>query len=637
VASTLSITAKAGLSVTESITDALVGRRMLLLLDNCEHVLGAAADLVESILIRTPTVTVLATSREGLRVAAEHSWLVPSLGVDGPMSEATVLFMDRAKAINAGFSLADSAEAQAVEIICRRLDGIALAVVLAAARMVSMSAQDVRDRLDERFRLLAGGRRGLERHQTLRHAVAWSYDLLDDTERLVLGRCAVFAGGFDLAAAAHLCQTLDEYAVLDVLDSLVRKSLVTVDQVHGHARYGLLETIRQFAEEQLGTTDNMTEVRNAHSRYYAAEAETMLDLWWGSRHREAVDWVDVELANLRAGFRWAIDRHDIQTATAIAAHTALLNYSLAQWEPVGWTEELVPAAVEADVPQLPRLLIAAAMSMIIGPADSSLGYARLAQQLEATGRYQTLVSGWSALMEANALMDAGDSEGGLNIFRDLAASKTSVSSRALGLYGLLYFLPGQGMADEAALHADDALQAARDWGFPVMIAASTGGFGSAVAAIDPPGGLAVLRSGLEYSRQHRVRYWEIYISYELAVVEAENGDLGRALDLFDFSIDSWQRAGDRFNLARGLAGLAMCFARIHEQEPAAVIYGASTRLLGAAPVAGLAQTVEQLRANLGATLFDRFVATATAMETGDAVAYARQQIRLVRDSAQQSV
>jgi hypothetical protein len=274
--------------------------------------------------------------------------------------------------------------------------------------------------------------------------------------------------------------------------------------------------------------------------------------------------------------------------------------------------------------------------MVIGPADSALGYARLARQLEATGRYEALVSGWSSLMEAIALVETGDSECGLRIFRDLAASKTSVSSRALGSDGLLYFLPGLGMADEAALHADDAVEAAKVWRFPVMIAASTGGYGSTAAAIDPPRALAALRSGLEYSRQHRVRYWEIYISYELAVVEADSGDLGQALDLFDVSINSWQRAGDRFNLARGLASLAMCFARLHVLEPAAIIYGASTRLLGAAPVAGLAQAVEQLRVNLGATAVDRCVATATAMETGDAVAYARKQIRLVRDSTQQS-
>jgi predicted ATPase len=634
VATTLGITVRADLSVTGSITDALVGRRLLLVLDNCEHVLGAAADLVEAILARTRTVTILATSREGLRVAAEHAWLVPSLGVDGASSEAAALFFERAGAVNAGFSVADPAEAEAVDVICRRLDGIALAIELAAARMVSMSAGDVRDRLDDRFRLLAGGRRGLERHQTLRHAVAWSYDLLDDTERLVLGRCAAFSGGFDLAAAAHLCDEMDEYRVLDLLDSLTRKSLVTAEVLRGHTRYGLFETIRQFAEEQLGAAGDLVEVRDAHARFFAARAQAMGDLWFGPDHRQAVDWVEVELANLRAGFRWARDRHHIETATAIAAHTTMLAYSLAQWEPIGWAEELVPAAVEADVRQLPRLLIWAGAATVVGHADSALRYARLAQQLECTGRYDSFNPGWSEFLEALTLLLTGDNDGGLSIFRDLAASRTEVSSRALGLFGLVWALSAMGRADEAALIADDAADASKDWGCPLIIACSTGtGYGRAFAASDPPRALAALRSGLDYSRLHRIRYAEIYISWELAAIEAEHGDLQRGLDLFDFAIESWHKAGDRINLALTFAALAVCLARLQEHEIAVTIYGASDQLLRAAPVAGLSDTVEALRANLGAAVFERAVATGAAMETGDAVAYARQQIQLARQSA----
>jgi hypothetical protein len=181
VAAGLGVTPQAGRSVTDSIAEAFSGRRLLIVLDNCEHVLDAAAGLIETILARTSTVTVLATSREGLRVGADQLWPVRSLAVDGGVpSEAVELFLERARAVNPGFSLDDEANAEAVTVICRRLDGIALAIKLAAARMVSMTPQDVRDRLDDRFRLLAGGRRGVERHQTLRHAVTWSYDLLDD-------------------------------------------------------------------------------------------------------------------------------------------------------------------------------------------------------------------------------------------------------------------------------------------------------------------------------------------------------------------------------------------------------------------------------------------------------------------------
>ena len=141
-----------------------------------------------------------------------------------------------------------------------------MAIELAAARMVSMSLLEVRDRLDDRFRLLARGRRGSDRHQTLRQTVQWSYDLLTDEERLVLGRCSVFADGFELDAARAVCQCDDDYVMLDIVDSLVRKSLVTVERANGQTRYGMLETIRQFAEDQFSTTSTIIESRDRHAQ-----------------------------------------------------------------------------------------------------------------------------------------------------------------------------------------------------------------------------------------------------------------------------------------------------------------------------------------------------------------------------------
>ena len=163
------------------------------------------------------------------------------------------LFVERAQSVAPRFSMANADEAAAVVEICRRLDGIPLAIELAASRMASMTASEVRDRLDHRFRLLVGSRRGLERHHTLRHAVAWSYDLLDDAEKTLLERCSVFAGGFDLQSACAVAgfDDPDDYAVLDLLDALVRKSLLVADRSAGRTRFSMLETIRQFAEEQL--------------------------------------------------------------------------------------------------------------------------------------------------------------------------------------------------------------------------------------------------------------------------------------------------------------------------------------------------------------------------------------------------
>jgi Adenylate and Guanylate cyclase catalytic domain/NB-ARC domain len=189
VAAVLGITQQPGKTVSESVASALEGRSRLLVFDNCEHVVDSVADLVEAILAASATVTILATSREGVGVSEEQLWRVPSLDVNsGTESAAVNLFLDRAQSVVSDFSLAQPGEADAVVEICRRLDGIPLAIELAASRMASMTASEVRDRLDQRFRLLVGSRRGLARHQTLRHAVAWSYDHLDDAEKPLLER-----------------------------------------------------------------------------------------------------------------------------------------------------------------------------------------------------------------------------------------------------------------------------------------------------------------------------------------------------------------------------------------------------------------------------------------------------------------
>jgi predicted ATPase len=202
VAAVLGVTQQPGKTLADVVATAQEGRRRLLIFDNCEHLRDAAADLIEAILAYSSTVTILATSREDLGLADEQLWPVPSLDFGaGTDSAAVALFVERAHSVVPGFSVAQADEASAVTEICRRLDGIPLAIELAASRMASMTANELRNRLDQRFRLLVGSRRGLERHQTLRHAVQWSYDHLDDAEKDLLERCSVFTGGFDLESA----------------------------------------------------------------------------------------------------------------------------------------------------------------------------------------------------------------------------------------------------------------------------------------------------------------------------------------------------------------------------------------------------------------------------------------------------
>jgi predicted ATPase len=355
VAAVLGITQQPGKTVSESVAAALEGRLRLLLFDNCEHVRDAGADLIEAILAHSATVQILATSREGLGVADEQLWPVPSLEVDAGIESAAVdLFVERAQSVSPRFSLGSADEAGAVVEICRRLDGIPLAIELAASRMASMTASEVRERLDHRFRLLVGSRRGLERHHTLRHAVAWSYDLLGDAEKALLERCSVFAGGFDLQSGCAVAgfDDPDDYAVLDLLDALVRKSLLIADRSSGRTRFSMLETIRQFAEEQLAASGAATEARTAHARHFAGREADVLALWDSPRQREAYSWFTVELANLRTAFRWAADRGDLDVVATIATYAAVLGYLVDNYEPMAWAEELIEPARAVDHPRL---------------------------------------------------------------------------------------------------------------------------------------------------------------------------------------------------------------------------------------------------------------------------------------------
>jgi predicted ATPase len=630
VATILGILPQPGRSVTDCIAEALAGRHLLIVLDNCEHVLDAAGDLVEAVLTRAPTVNVVATSREGLRVRAEQLWVVPSLDVgEGAASAAVELFVERARAVVAGFSLDDEADAVAVTEICRRLDGIALAIELAAARMVSMSPSEVLERLTDRFRLLRGAGRGLERHQTLQQAVQWSFDLLNDDERVVLQHCSVFAGGFDLTAITVVVgESWDEYAVLDLLDSLVRKSLVTAERFGDGTRYGLLETIRQFAEDQLVATTGIDTVRDRHARYYADQSLAHHATWDGPGYRTAIDWLDAEFANLRAGFRWAADRHDLVSATAIAASAALMSFALNRFEPVGWAEEVLPAATTADVRQLPLLYIAAAVCSFIGRPEAGLEYAERARALEDGSRHEPLAAGWSRLAEANAYLVAGRLDRYVDLSTDMA--RQSGFAHAMGLASVTFGLPAIGRAPEARAMAEETLAAARAYGNPFVTALALYACGRAFTDTDPVRALEIFREAFAYSREHRVPYIEMSTAQDAAGLEAVHGDLATGLAMFETTIDSFHQSGNTADTSGTLATLAILFDRFERAESAATIYGATTVHPGTGWVIGLPDLVDHLRTVLGASRFDECVAAGASMELAEAVQYARAQIQLAQ-------
>ena len=306
------------------VANAIGQRTVLVLIDNCEHVVAAVCALVDDVLRRCPNTTVLATSREPLGIHGEVAWRVPSLGND----DALELFYERARAANPRFEITDS-NRPAVADVCARLDAIPLALELAAARLTSLSVEQLAARLDQRFRLLAGGSRvALARQRTLQATVDWSYDLLNTNAQTVLRRLGVFMGGFTLEAAEVVGVTdgIDVLDVFDLLDQLVAKSLVAAEETDGAVRYRLLETIRQYALDRLVQAREVESARDAHAAWViqlAAEAEAYV--WHGGEH--SLDWLDrldVEAANVHAGFEWLVDGGRLHEAT-------LVNHRLFGW------------------------------------------------------------------------------------------------------------------------------------------------------------------------------------------------------------------------------------------------------------------------------------------------------------------
>jgi predicted ATPase len=272
VAATLTIPLQAGLSPIESVVDWLKGRSALVVFDNCEHLLDGVAALLDAVLAGCPTVAVLATSREPLGLEGEQVWPVRSLDPD---LEGVELFVERATAADASFT-PDDDRVVLVEL-CRRLDGIPLAIELAAAKVRAMSPAEVLDRLSDRFRLLRGGaRRGMDRHRTLAATLDWSYDLLSAEQRRLLDQLCVFAGSFDLAAVEAVClaESFDDIDILDAVTSLVDKSMIQAERRPSGTRYRLLETVRQYAEGHLADQGHLADLRLRHLAYYLAVAES---------------------------------------------------------------------------------------------------------------------------------------------------------------------------------------------------------------------------------------------------------------------------------------------------------------------------------------------------------------------------
>jgi predicted ATPase/class 3 adenylate cyclase/DNA-binding CsgD family transcriptional regulator len=317
LARTLGLADQPGRSTMETVSRFVRDRKMLLLLDNCEHLLDASAALVVALLDAGPDVTILATSREPIGIAGELTWRVPSLSADG---EAVALFVDRARRTRPDFGLTEDNSSTITEI-CRRLDGMPLAIELAAARTRTLSLTQIADSLHHNFRLLAGGARtAVRRQQTLRASIDWSHAMLTEPERILFRRVAVFMGGFDLDAAHAVGADSDaeHFQLIDLLGLLVDKSLVVAEEIQGMMRYRLLETVRQYGLEKLAESGEAEAIRTRHRDHYTAAAVTLESRMRGDG-TPLIPWAELEMDNLRAAHVWSCDAGEFEPALRLVS------------------------------------------------------------------------------------------------------------------------------------------------------------------------------------------------------------------------------------------------------------------------------------------------------------------------------
>lgn len=326
IAAALNVHEQAGKPIALTLTEALHARKMLLVLDNCEHLLNACAQMADALLRSCPHIKLLTTSRQGLGIAGEQTYRVPSLSLPDPalplvldrlhQYESVRLFLERAVYHHSTFTLTPQ-NMTAVVSICTHLDGIPLALELAAARVGALSVEEINRRLNDRFHLLTGGNRAaIPRHRTLRALIDWSYDLLDEREKILLNRLSVFAGGWTLDAAERVCPganggadvMLDEWDMLDLLTSLFDKSLVVADISEKATRYHLLETVREYAAEHLTQSGESEELHRKHRDYFLALAEEANPKLQGPEQQTWMERLEIEHDNLRAAIAWSQPR-----------------------------------------------------------------------------------------------------------------------------------------------------------------------------------------------------------------------------------------------------------------------------------------------------------------------------------------
>ena len=631
VAAVFSVTARGGQSTRDALVEFLRNKELLLVLDNCEHLLAGAAALATLLERSCARLVILATSREGLGIDGERLVPVPPFAApdaDADLetitdAEAVRLFADRAAAVKPGF-MVTAENAAALAAVVRRLDGVALAIELAAARVPAMTPAELARRLDRRFAVLAGGRRGaVERHQTLRAAIDWSFELLTEPEQRLLGRLAVFAGGCTLQAAETVCSGdgIDPGAVFDLLAGLVARSLVVAEQSGPQSRYRLLETIRQYGEERLDQAGETERWRARHAGYYAGFLRQVRE---HDRGRDEVFWairLSAEQDNLLAAWSWAVDTGNVDTAFAILAGFAPCEV---------WSSYplLLPGAAALGLPgatEHPGYPLALAVSAVLASfrADVTGAEELCRRAADANARRDTpdwRVEETLCAARSNIANTTGAFEDAGRLAEQAAGLARAGGDLADASIELTIAVADRvfvGDAPGAVPLASEALALARQIHAPALIASGLLAVGLAVADTDPGKSRASLRESRELSTTLGYQddlglLWATGIAYRL-------NDQAATLELGRRTIRGLQWGGDRLRMGLVLHMIAGALATTWPAS-AATIQGAAEANVTAPPslktrIALDDERVQELRARGADMDWDQAVAYTVTQTT----------------------
>jgi predicted ATPase/class 3 adenylate cyclase len=585
------VTGSAGQALEEALTDFLRTKQLLLMIDNCEHVLDAVAEIIEEISTTCPRITVMATSREGLALDGERILAVPALappdlGADlsaVTASDAVQLFVDRACAADADFELG-AGNADAVAQVCRRLDGVPLAIELAAARVTAMSLSELATALDRRFDVLAGGRRrAVKRQQTLRATIDWSYDLLDEHQRRLLSRLAVFTGGCTRDAAERICgfAPLDPAAVFGLLTELVDRSLVVADRDGLDTRYRLLETIREYGEERLVEHDETETSRERHARYYAGYARRCREgmagpgqVEWGARMGADGD-------NILAAFGRALEHDDLDLAVELVGATTMNQLQTGYALNLPVAPILAMPAVEHH-PGYPLVLMAAAFTADAnGDWDRAREYgdAAVVADRAVTGPrpYSVDLAMIRCLLRGMLAMAAGAWEEAAEAFLDAVelAKRETTDGWAPGMWlgGVASMLASAGRHTEAVQVATEGIVLARESGMPAAITINLTALAQALAAEEPDRARALLLEAAHTDAGYEI--WAEVTQMALAAAAIPDWTLTARFAAPSIRHLHWR------NQRAYLAGVLNLAARVlgdTDPESAAIVQGAARTL-----------------------------------------------------------